>query len=544
MHLHARPHLEVHTRSKSHSAVAGAAYRLGLRLYDERLKVWHDFTKRVIGEEIVLALTVAPNGAPEWATDPAILWNKVELSEKRKDAQVARDYRIPIPFGLTDEDAGELAEEMARFISDELHTPVSIGLHRDAGRDALGEIKPKEKQGFHAHLYFPTRPIVDDNQSDGKEGKDFGAKLAVFAKMNTGSAFIELLNCKWSELATDYAERTGSNVIYQYKSHKRLGSNITPQPTLGRSATAMERKGIYSNRGDTLREALVMAEVYQKAHGDALQAQHAQAVMDVAREAGTASSKNGMAFHPTLNVSGGKRFYPRRQLRVGISTVSTGSMSSRFRSLIPTPQTKAEWEAMQRSIGVVQIIERMLARVAAFERELNDLVKQGARATADKLEAEFQADQFRKRRTNAQQRLVDWEKAHPWRTKVAKMNLSGSNSMHEEHRRLRSKIKMHDGHVQGFKMDMRDHQHRANKIAKTQSALLVKKVEEEAKLKEAIEEAQSLGPTITAQLLAAASVEEQTILKEQMEMLGGDHSNVSEEDTAGRILDTSRRPIP
>ena len=129
MHQHARPHIETHTRSAGHSAVAGAAYRLGLRLYDERAGIWHDFRKRALGEEVVLSLTIAPEGSPSWATDPSILWNKVELSEKRKDAQVARDYRIPIPFGLSDDDAGDLAEEMARFISDELHTPVSLGLH-------------------------------------------------------------------------------------------------------------------------------------------------------------------------------------------------------------------------------------------------------------------------------------------------------------------------------------------------------------------------------------------------------------------------------
>lgn len=119
IHTHARPHLEVHSRSKGHSSVAGCAYRLGLRLYDERAGVWHDYRKRELGEEIVRALTIAPPNAPAWATDPSILWNKVEQAEKRKDAQVARDYRIPIPHGLSDQDAGDLAETMARFICDE-----------------------------------------------------------------------------------------------------------------------------------------------------------------------------------------------------------------------------------------------------------------------------------------------------------------------------------------------------------------------------------------------------------------------------------------
>ena len=62
------------------------------------------------------AVTVAPPGAPEWATDPDELWNRAEAAEKRKDAQVARDYRIPIPFGLTDEQAGDMAEAMARYL--------------------------------------------------------------------------------------------------------------------------------------------------------------------------------------------------------------------------------------------------------------------------------------------------------------------------------------------------------------------------------------------------------------------------------------------
>jgi hypothetical protein len=89
--FHARPHLETHNRAKGHSAVAGAAYRLGLKLYDRKKNHTYDFRQRTAGDEVVFQTTVAPPGAPEWATDPQELWNRVEQSERRKDAQVARD---------------------------------------------------------------------------------------------------------------------------------------------------------------------------------------------------------------------------------------------------------------------------------------------------------------------------------------------------------------------------------------------------------------------------------------------------------------------
>jgi len=211
MSQHARPHLQTHSRSDGHSAVAGAAYRLGLRLVDERTGLCYDFRKRKLGEEIVRALTVAPPGSPAWATDAAQLWNRVELAEKRKDSQIARDYRIPIPLGLSDDQAGNLAEEMARFIADELHTPVSVGLHRDADRDVLGQVKPDDRQGFHAHLYFPTRRLADvvgdtgqdseDGTSGGTDASGFGVKLSMLSNKRTSIAFVESLNTRWADLA-------------------------------------------------------------------------------------------------------------------------------------------------------------------------------------------------------------------------------------------------------------------------------------------------------------------------------------------------------
>lgn len=270
-HQHARPHIETHVRSKNHSAVAGAAYRLGLKLLDERTGTWHDSHRRSLRGEIILALTLAPDGSPDWATQPQALWNRVEASEKRKDAQLARDYRIPVPLGLSSDQASVLAEQMARFISDTLKTPVSAGVHRDSEVDVLGEKKASEKVGYHAHLYFPTRKLacfeevgkatVASGGTDGAgEATGFGSKLTILSNKNTSVAFVEMLNAKWAELSNELAGTNGLRADYDHRSYTRQGVDLTPQPTVGQAATALERKGMETRRGNQLREAVKAAQ--------------------------------------------------------------------------------------------------------------------------------------------------------------------------------------------------------------------------------------------------------------------------------------------
>lgn len=251
--LHARPHLSVHSRADDHSAVNGAAYRLGLKLFDHRAQVWRDHTYRKPGEAIVHADTIAPPGAPAWATDPGLLWNRVEAAERRKDAQVARDYRVPIPRGVSDEQAGDMARMLAQFIVQELHTPVSYAVHRDADKDAFGAIKPDAEQGFHAHLYFPTRSLRALGDGGEGEGGGFGGKLKQFVNLASGSAMTERLNAKWARVANLIAGQAGQAQTYDHRSYKRMGIARAPEPKLGQAATAMERRGVRTRKGDALR---------------------------------------------------------------------------------------------------------------------------------------------------------------------------------------------------------------------------------------------------------------------------------------------------
>ena len=97
-------------RSSGRSSVAAAAYRAGERLHDERIDRDHDFSSKagVVHSEVLL-----PEGASPELADRAKLWNAVEKAEKRKDAQLAREVEFALTRELSQEDAIDLARDVA-----------------------------------------------------------------------------------------------------------------------------------------------------------------------------------------------------------------------------------------------------------------------------------------------------------------------------------------------------------------------------------------------------------------------------------------------
>ncbi len=89
--------------SKGHTAVAAAAYRSGEKIKDEIMKKIHDYTNR---DEILHKEIIAPDNAPEWATDRKRLWNNAQVAEInkggsiRKKARFAKEVRVSLPREL------------------------------------------------------------------------------------------------------------------------------------------------------------------------------------------------------------------------------------------------------------------------------------------------------------------------------------------------------------------------------------------------------------------------------------------------------------
>ena len=135
---------QIVSRSTGASAVAGAAYRSGERLTDERTGEQHDYRQR---DDLDGADIQTPRGAPEWAQDRARLWNAVEAAERRKDAQVAREVRVAIPRELRPDDGRALVRDYAQRAFVDRGMVADIAYHGGQGENP------------HAHIMLTTRAI-------------------------------------------------------------------------------------------------------------------------------------------------------------------------------------------------------------------------------------------------------------------------------------------------------------------------------------------------------------------------------------------------
>ena len=90
--------IKIISRSSGRSAVASAAYRAGEKLLNDETGILHDFTRKggVIISEILI-----PKHVPSAFRDRQFLWNEVQKTERRSDAQLAREMEVAFPVEMT-----------------------------------------------------------------------------------------------------------------------------------------------------------------------------------------------------------------------------------------------------------------------------------------------------------------------------------------------------------------------------------------------------------------------------------------------------------
>lgn len=245
------------SRGKGKSAVASAAYISGEKIKNEWDGVTHDYTKKqgVISKEIFL-----PDHAPEEYKDRKTLWNSVELFEKNSNAQLARNFIISLPKELSIEENKKMIEEYIQnnFVKEGMI--VDLAIH-----DEIRE----GNQNIHAHIMTIVRPINEDGtwgQKSKKEyildekgekvlnknGKPKTRKVELTSWNDRGN--VEKWREKFSDLCNEYLAKNKIEKRVDHRSFKRQGIKQIPTIHLGASASAMERKGIRTEKGDINRE--------------------------------------------------------------------------------------------------------------------------------------------------------------------------------------------------------------------------------------------------------------------------------------------------
>ena len=196
-------------------SVGASAYRAGEKIYNERDGLEHDYTKK---DGVVFKEILAPENAPDWATDRAKLWNEVERVEKRKDSQLAREINIALPKELNREQQIEL---LRNYVQESF---VSKGMIADT------VIHDTDKGNPHAHIMLTMRDITQEGF--GKKNREWNNRENID---------------KWREQLADHInkslERLGINDRVDHRSYKDQGIDKVATKHEGHIVRAMESRG-------------------------------------------------------------------------------------------------------------------------------------------------------------------------------------------------------------------------------------------------------------------------------------------------------------
>jgi len=253
------PHLNIRIvqRSKGSSAVAGAAYQAGEKLFSEYDQKSKDHRRKQ--PEVVYTEILLPANAPPEYADRATLWNAAEEVEKQWNAQLARRFVLALPREVP---LGKCPQMLKEYCEEHF---VSKGMCCDFA------IHDPDPPGHNPHCHIMlTMRAIDEN------GKWMPKSRKVYDLDENGER-IKLPSGRWKSHKEDtvdwneqyhaeewrhgweivqnrYLEMSGSPERVDMRSYERQGLDIVPTVHMGAAVCALERKGIETNIGNLNRD--------------------------------------------------------------------------------------------------------------------------------------------------------------------------------------------------------------------------------------------------------------------------------------------------
>jgi ATP-dependent exoDNAse (exonuclease V) alpha subunit len=233
------------TRGGEHSSVGAAAYRAGERIRDDRTNEVHNHSRRkdVTHSEILLPGDLAGQNM-DWALNRASLWNSVENAESRKNARVATEIQVTLPFELAPERRLAMARTFSQEVADHYKVAVDLAVHdpRPSG----------DPRNFHAHLLLTTREV-----SAAGLGPKAGLNMQTSERIRLGlpniSQEFTAIRERWATLTNEALKEANIEARVDHRSLAEQGIDREPKPHIPFAAYKIERAGKHSEVAESIR---------------------------------------------------------------------------------------------------------------------------------------------------------------------------------------------------------------------------------------------------------------------------------------------------
>ena len=246
------------SRGKGQSCMASCAYYSGEKKYSEYECCWkypHSSPARVKRIEVML-----PPNAPRAYAEPQTLWNAVDAAETSVNAQTARSMLFALPRELTYEQNLALVRDFCQkeFVDKGMvcnffyhdkgdgnpHVHIMLTLR---AMDENGKWLPKSKNVY----------ALDENGNRIRAPNGSWKRVKVDTVDWNERKYGEIWRQDWAAAQNAALEAAGRADRVDMRSLERQGvEDRLPQKHLGPTASALERKGISSERGDENRKII------------------------------------------------------------------------------------------------------------------------------------------------------------------------------------------------------------------------------------------------------------------------------------------------
>ncbi|WP_041678954.1 Ti-type conjugative transfer relaxase TraA [Rhizobium etli] len=254
---------QVISRGAGRSIVSAAAYRHRARMMDEQAGT--SFSYRGGSRELVHEELALPDQIPAWLTAAIggqsvaraseVLWNALDASETRADAQLARELIIALPEELTRAENIALAREFVRDSFTSMGMVADWVYHDNDGNP-------------HIHLMTTLRPLTEEGFGPkkvpvtGEDGKplrvvtpDRPNGKIVYRVWAGDKETLKAWKIAWAETANRHLALAGHEIRLDGRSYAEQGLDGIAQRHLGpeKAALARKRRELYFAPADLAR---------------------------------------------------------------------------------------------------------------------------------------------------------------------------------------------------------------------------------------------------------------------------------------------------